>query len=182
MSLGVLRSHSSLHPNLQDRTTLQVNLIAKWRLCLFLEGQRPRRWANRDHRTQARWLGSLDLSPRCSHLLWLCLRDQEPGSQLGQISPVQVAWERRSRYKEVGEEPTLSSMSGRSPWSQMGCFMPLILALRQEDKKYGSSLKNPVLIPLSLGRKEGKREGKRESQLEKEVCQERAWAWYILST
>lgn len=60
--------------------------------------------------------------------------------------------------------------------------MPLILALRQEDKKYGSSLKNPVLIPLSLGRKEGKREGKRESQLEKEVCQERAWAWYILST
>lgn len=44
----------------------------------------------------------------------------------------------------------------------MWCFMPLILVLRQEDKNYGASLRKPVLIPLSLGRKKGEREGKRE--------------------
>lgn len=58
--------------------------------------------------------------------------------------------------------------------------MPLILVLRQEDKNYGASLRNPGLIPLSLGRKKGQREGKRENHLGKEVHQERAW--YILTT
>jgi len=52
--------------------------------------------------------------------------------------------------------------------------MPLILVLRQEDKNYGASLRNPGLIPLSLGRKKGQREGKRENHLGKEVHQERA--------
>lgn len=113
--------------------------------------------------TKPQWLGSLDFFPQC-HSLWDADREiRRAGLDEDTLPPVLVAWEEGSWSKEVAEGPTLNSnKSGRSPWGQMCCFMPVILALRQEDKKHKVSLRDPVAI--SFFRK-GRRKGKGENLL-----------------
>lgn len=68
------------------------------------------------------------------------------------------------------EEPTLNTnKSGRSPWGQMCCFTPVILVLRQEDKKYKICLREPVVIYFFM-KEEGREERKkRENFLGKDM-------------